>query len=409
MNDTFRVAIRRFGPFEEAIRQQWEIFARESGTSMRLEYESLDLNPLVDSLFTSEGLLDGTWDVAFIVTDWLARAAASGSLLDLAPCMAADPVPGYPDAWVPGLLGMQQFGDAVYGLPYHDGPECLTYRTDLFADPREQAAFRARFGYDLRVPATWREFEDAARFFHRPQDGLSGTVFAAYPDGHNTVYDFCLQLWGRGGELHDADGRPTLDTPEAAAALDFYRRAVHDRGLTPPGLDEIDSVKSGELFAAGKVAMMVNWFGFAAVCEQPGCPVKGKVGVAPVPAGEGRESAALIVYWLLCVAAGSRHTETAYRFVRHCASAEMDRLTTLAGGIGCRRSTWEDPEVNAMIPFYRDLAALHAGTRTLPRSRVLPDLVHIIDAAVQAAIITGEPTGAILRRAQQQAAGLDLR
>jgi multiple sugar transport system substrate-binding protein len=408
MTDTFRIAIRKFGPFEEAIAQQWESFARESGTTLKLEYESLDLNPLVESLFTNEGLRDGTWDVAFIVTDWLANAAAGDMLTDLAPYMVAEPVPEYPQGWAPGLLGMQQFGDAVYGLPYHDGPECLTYRKDLLEDPAEQAAFRERFGYDLAVPATWAQFEDVARFFHRPEQGLAGTVFAAFPDGHNTVYDFCLQLWGRGGELHDAAGHPTLDTPEATDALDFYRRTVNDRSMTPPGLEEIDSVKSGELFAAGKVAMMVNWFGFAAVCEQPGSPTKGKIGVAPVPAGEGRASASLIVYWLLCVAAGSRHKETAYRFVRHCASAEMDKLTTLAGGIGCRKSTWEDPEVNALIPFYRQLSALHEGTRTLPRSRALPDLVHVIDRAVQAAITTDEPTREILRRAQAEAAGLDL-
>ncbi|MGI9254518.1 MAG: extracellular solute-binding protein, partial [Thermomicrobiales bacterium] len=377
MSDTFRVAIRRFGPFEEAIKQQWKSYVRESGTTLRLEYESLDLNPLVESIFTNEGLRDGTWDIAFIVTDWLANAAAGGMLTDLAPLMAADPVTDYPAGWASSLLGMQQFGDAVYGVPYHDGPECLAYRKDLFEDPREQAAFREQYGYDLAVPVTWGQFVDAARFFHRPEQGLSGTVFAAFPDGHNTVYDFCLQLWGRGGELADAQGRPTLDTPEAAAALDFYRAAVNDRTMTPAGLEEIDSVKSGELFASGQVAMMVNWFGFAAVCEQPGSPTKGKVGVAPVPAGEGRESASLIVYWLLCVAAGSRHQETAYQFVRHCATAEMDKLTTLAGGIGCRMSTWEDPEVNALIPFYRQLSALHAGTRTLPRSRALPDLVHL--------------------------------
>ena len=53
---------------------------------------------------------------------------------------------------------------------------------------------------------------------------MYGTVFAAFPDGHNTVYDFCLQLWSRGGDLTDANSAITLDTPQAAAALDFYRR-----------------------------------------------------------------------------------------------------------------------------------------------------------------------------------------
>lgn len=404
----FRIAIRRFGPFETAIQKQWDDFVRATGCPLRLEWESLDLNPLVASLFTDGGLKDGAWDIALIVTDWLADAVHDGALRDLAPWMRADPVPDYPEGWVPMLTGMQQFGDAIYGLPYHDGPECLVYRTDLFAEPAEQAAFQDRFGYPLAAPRTWEQFEDVARFFTRPEDGLYGTVFAAFPDGHNTVYDFCLQLWNRGGELTASGGRPTLHTPQGVAALDFYRRMVADRGVTPPGLKEIDSVKSGELFASGAVAMMVNWFGFAAVCEQPGCPVKGKTSVTTLPSVAGMPPASLIVYWLLAVAAGSRHPDVAYAFARHCCTPAMDKLTTLEGGIGCRLSTWDDPEVNALIPVYADLARLHEGTRTLPRSRELPALIHIIDEAVQAAIRSDEPSAAILQRAQGKASHLRL-
>ncbi|MGH2613919.1 MAG: extracellular solute-binding protein [Thermomicrobiales bacterium] len=407
-DETFRVAIRRFGPFETAVEKQWADFQAATGCALHLEWESLDLNPLVETLFAREGLKDGTWDLAFIVTDWLADAVHSQSLRDLSADMRAHPVPGYPRGWVPMLTGMQQFGDAVYGLPYHDGPECLIYRGDLFADPAEQAAFAERFGYPLTVPRTWRQFDDVARFFTRPDDGLSGTVFAAFPDGHNTVYDFCLQLWSRGGELTDASGRPALDTREAIAALDFYRRLVNDRSVTPPGQEAIDSVKSGELFASGAVAMMVNWFGFAAVCEQPGCPVKGKTGVTTLPSAEGVPPASLIVYWVLGVAAGSPHPDAAYAFARHCCTPAMDKITTLEGGIGCRLSTWKDPEVNALIPFYAELARLHEGTRTFPRSRELPALIHIIDEAVQASITSDEPSELILRRAQEKAANLRL-
>ncbi|MFN8594366.1 MAG: extracellular solute-binding protein [Thermomicrobiales bacterium] len=406
--ETFRIAIRRFGPFESAIQKQWADFQRTTGCPLHLAWEALDLNPLVASLFTRDGLRDGTWDMAFIVTDWLADAVAAGALLDLAPLMAVNPVPDYPHGWAPALTGMQQFGAAIYGLPYHDGPECLIYRSDLFADPREQAAFADRFGYPLAPPRTWHQFVDIARFFHRPEQGLFGTVFAAFPDGHNTVYDFCLQLWSRGGELTDAAGRPTLATPAAHAALEFYRELVQDRTATPPGQEAIDSVKSGELFASGAVAMMVNWFGFAAVCEQPGSAVKGKTAVTTIPSAAGTSPASLIVYWLLSVAAGSPHPETAFAFARHCCSAAMDKLTTLEGGIGCRLSTWTDPDVTALIPFYADLPRLHAGTRTLPRSRSLPALIHIIDQAVQSAISGRESTRAILLRAQDQAEHLQV-
>lgn len=408
MADTLRIAIRAFEPFERAIQQQYASFQQATGCPLGLACEPLDLNPLVDTLFTRRGLKDGTWDIAFVVTDWVAEAVDQGALLDLAPYMQQQPIPDYPDGWSPALTRFQQFDDAIYGVPYHDGPECLIYRRDLFADPAEQAAFAARHGYPLAVPRTWQQFEDVARFFTRPDRGLFGTIFAAYPDGHNTVYDFCLQLWSRGGDLADRNGAVTLDTPAAVEALDFYRRLVNDRAATPPDLQEIDSVKSGERFAAGSVAMMVNWFGFAAVCEQPGCPVKGKVAVAPVPGSDGIDGASLNVYWLLCVGSGSRHREAAYAFLRHVCAPEMDKLTTLAGGIGCRRSTWQDPEVNAAIPFSHRLADLHRHARELPRSPELPRLVQIIDAAVQRAVAGDESTETILRRAQSDAAAIRL-
>jgi multiple sugar transport system substrate-binding protein len=375
---------------------------------LQLELVSLDLNPLYATLFTDGGLRNGSWDIAFINTDWIAEAVEHQALADLAPLMQANPVPDYPQGWVPALTRFQQFGAAIYGLPYHDGPECLIYRKDLFEDPSEQAAFAAQHGYPLAVPTTWAQFETVARFFTRPEQGRYGTIFAAYPDGHNTVYDFCLQLWSRGGELTRPDGAITLNTPAASAALTFYRRMVADRSVAPPNLHEVDSVRSGELFAAGSIAMMVNWFGFAAVCELPGSPTRGLVEVATLPAGGQGASASLNVYWLLCVGAGSQVREQAYAFLQHVCSPAMDKLTTLEGAIGCRRSTWADPEVNAAIPFYHRLDALHHTTRELPRSRNLPALVHVIDAAVQRAITTNDPTDQILHDAQAAAATIVL-
>ncbi|MDZ4718362.1 MAG: extracellular solute-binding protein [Roseiflexaceae bacterium] len=406
--EILRIAVRKFGPFESAIQKQYADFQDVTGCPLALEFEALDLNPLYETLFTNGGLRDGTWDIAFIVTDWIAEAVAHDSLADLAALMATHPIPDYPHGWAPALTRFQQFGDAIYGTPYHDGPECFIYRKDLFEHPAEQAAFMAQHGYLLAAPQTWAQFEDIARFFTRPEQNLYGTVFAAYPDGHNTVYDFCLQLWSRGGELTGLDGVITLDTPEAAAALDFYRRMVNDRSVTPPNLHEIDSVKSGELFASGQIAMMVNWFGFAAVCELPDSPTKGLVAVGPLPAGEQANSASLNVYWLLSIGSGSRHREEAYAFLQHTCSRAMDKLTTLEGAIGCRLSTWVDPQVNAAIPFYHRLADLHQTTRELPRSRSLPNLVHVIDNAVQRAITTNDSTAAILREAQQAAAAITL-
>jgi multiple sugar transport system substrate-binding protein len=400
--ERLRVAVRTFDPFEQAIEKQFHAFEEATKTGLELDAVALDLNPLRETLFDDGGLRDGTWDVAFLNTDWIAESVETGSVVDLRPLMTDRPVPGYPEGWAPALLRLQDDGEHVWGLPYHDGPQCLIYRRDLLEDESERAAFRRAFGYDLAIPTTWEEFVDVARFFTRPGEDLYGTIFAAFPDGHNSVYDFCVQLWSRGGELIDAEGRPLLDSPQAAAALDFYRTAVADRGLTPPDLHEVDSVGSGELFAAGGVAMMANWFGFAAVLEQPDQPLKGKVGIAPLPRGRRGRRVALNVYWILAVAAGSERIDQAYDFVRFAATEPMDKITALEGATACRRSTWQDPEVNELVPFYKELDELHAEARELPSSPRFPALAHIIDGAVQRAITTADDTRLILADAQAE-------
>jgi multiple sugar transport system substrate-binding protein len=398
---TFRIAIRQFDPFESAIRKAWESFQQIEHSDLELQADALDLHTLQHTIFDRDELKKGNTDVAFVVTDWVATCHESGILLDLAPMIKANPPDDYPSGWTASLLGMQRFGDQVIGLPYHDGPECLIYRKDLFEDPAEQAAYKARHGTDLRLPQSWAEFQQIARFFNRPEQGLYGTVFAAYPDGHNTVYDFCLQLWTRGGELFDSIQKMHLDTPQAAQTLEFYRSILNDGSAVHPQSREFDSVKSGLAFAAGEVAMMINWFGFAAMCETiADSKVKGKVAIGPIPHAAGCPSASLNVYWILGVGAGSPHAEIAYRFLRHCASAPMDKMLTLEGGIGCRKSTWMDADVNKTIPFYNRLESLHQNARELPRLTNWAQLATLVDELVVQTINSQAPAAEITKAIQ---------
>lgn len=390
--DTFRIAIRKFGPFESAIRKQWTSFCAATGCALRLEAEAFDLRPLHETCFARRGLAHGDWDAAFVVTDWVAEAHATGALLDLAPRLAKNPPDDFPDGWSDSLLRYQQIGGQILGLPYHDGPECLVYRRDLLAQE------------GLSVPATWDEFHAAAVRLTRPAEKRWGTAFAAYPDGHNTVYDFCLQVWTRGGEIMDRNGRLLLDSAPARDGLGFYRRILNDPRAVHPDCRALDSVRSGFAFARGEVAMMVNWFGYAAMGETLAESVaRGKIAIAPLPAAPGCASASLNVFWLLSVGRGSPHADTAYGFLRHCASAAQDKLLTLEGAIGCRRSTWRDPEVNRAIPFYGALERLHANARELPRLERWGELAAAIDRLVTQAISTDRPIASLCREAQREA------
>lgn len=399
----FRIAVRKFGPFESAITKQWQAFESHHHTRLELQIIPLDLHALYESLFVKRGLIEGEYDVAFVNTDWLAEAASSEALADLSIYLQRSPPEGYPNAWSESLLRLQRFGTSIFGLPYHDGPECLIYRRDLFEDPEERRRFADEFGAPLELPRSWDEFHRIAQFFTRPKSGLYGAAFAALADGHNTVYDFCLQLWTRGGELFDQAGRTLLNTSQAVAALEFYRSVLNDAEAIHPASRRFDSVDAGRAFAAGEVTMMINWFGFACRAEtDPESKVRNCVGIAPLPVSQG-PAASLNVYWVLGLASGSPHRDLAWSFLRHCAGPEMDKLTALEGAIGCRQSTWSDPWINSSIPFYRELLHLHEEARELPRLRNWSRLAEVIDAMMLDAINTEDGITMILERAQQRA------
>jgi multiple sugar transport system substrate-binding protein len=394
---TLRIAVRKFDPFESAIRRQFADFARAAGVAVQLELEPLELNDLHRRLFDEQGLSDGSLDITFLATDWLAEAQSAGLIDDLTPQLARAPIGDFPQAWSRSLLGLQSFGGGFWGMPYHDGPACLIYRKDLLADA------------GLAVPRTWEDFHAAARRLHAPQRGCYGTALAWFADGHNSFYDFCIQVWSRGGEPFDADGRPQFRSRAALEGLEFLRRLAADVAAIAPDPHALDSVKSGLLFCEGKVALMSNWFGFAALGERwEASRVKGRIAVAPLPRGdsEGGRSVSLNVFWVLALASGSRQKDLAWSFMRHVAAAPMDKVTTLEGAIGVRRSTWADPEVNQLIPFFHELEVLHEHARELPAHPRLADIAHVIDDLLAKATRTSLPLESLLREAQDRVEGL---
>ena len=390
---TIRIAVRKFGPFEAAIRAQFDDFVRATGVDAALDMDVFEVDAMPHALFEGGGLRDGTYDVAFIVTDWLAPAVDDGLLADLRPLIEADPLPpgdGIDDAWGASLMLLQRLDGGFYGMPYHDGPECLIYRTDLIDAP----------------PRTWDEFLATSARVADPSAGRYGCVVAAMPDGHNTVYDFTLQLWTRGGELLGRDKQPTLDTPASRGALAFYRELVR-HPATMPDAKSIHSVPAGAAFLRGDVAMMANWFGFASAAQTlPESAVRDKIGVAPIPAGPGGHSTSLNVFWMLSIPSGSANKALAWKFLKHCATAEMDKLLTLGGAVGTRLSTWSDSDVNARIPFFKQLIPLHEDARTFPVDRRLPALLHEIERALVRTLDTDDDVADVARDLQRDASAV---
>ncbi|MGY2876532.1 multiple sugar transport system substrate-binding protein [Marmoricola sp. URHA0025 HA25] len=333
----------------------------------------------------------GEYDVLLLITDWLPHLIAEGLLLPLDDAFAEQAPDGWPDAWVPALRELQQDADGrTYGVAYHDGPIMCLYRTDLYESPTEQAGFEEKHGYPLAPPATWTQFHDQAVWFDRPDQGLRGTVLAGYPDEHNNVYDFLTHLWSRGGELV-VDGRSGLDSEAAAAAIDFLHDLWHESKVVDPEAAGWDSVQSGIHFAAGEAAMMVNWAGFASLSADSASPTHGLVGCAPVPGhdGPGGSAVTMNAYWVLAVPAGARDPERSIELVRRLSTHDMDVVTAVSGGSATRRDVWDEPEVQALAPYYSQLESAHRNSRSVPVDPRWPAMAGILNEMMRAVVEEG--------------------
>jgi multiple sugar transport system substrate-binding protein len=394
MSRRFTILARKFDPFEKAVRIFWDQLKTARGLELELDLVPLDLPELHAAILTRR------FDVAHVNTDWLAECWAKGCLEDLSGRTHADPPEEYPEGWPQSLLGLQTFPDGLAGIPFHDGPECLIYRKDLFHSERERDDYRAWYGAKLAPPQTWTEFARIAAFFNRPEKGLYGTLFALYPDGHNNVFDFALQVLSRGGSL-EKEGRVVLESPEALDALGDYRILINSPFIHPKSR-QLESIGACWTFARGEVAMMVNWFGFATMCETvEGSKVRGCVDICAIPHADSHpDPVSLNVYYVWSISADSRHKGLAYDYIKHCVTKENDIRLTLEGGIGCRRSTWFDPQVNQAIPYYSRMEEIHGYASTLPRAAAWHSISSVIDQMVIDTIDTGRPVAEILKEAQ---------
>ena len=374
---------REFDAFAQAFHRHAEAFCAVN-PGVEIEQEFLEIHAHYEKMVLNGGAATDQYDLFLCVTDWLPEAMQRGLLAPIDDYLNDDPPEGWPDAWSPSMRGAQTGPDGkVYGLPFHDGPEMLLYRSDLFGDPAEQASYRARFGEDLRVPETWDEFLRVAQHFTRPEEGLWGCSAASFKDGHNNVYDFLIQLWTRGGVLFDADWQPQFNGPIGQAALQYYLDLyVRHKVISPTCLDR-DSIQCGFDFASGTAAMMWNWCGFAAVTEVPEySKIVGKTRCAKLPREANGQSTSLNIYWVLTIPAGSKNKELAYRYMKFAASERMDKITSLVGANGTRLSTWRDTEVQAKFQYYEIIEEVHRQVESPPAIPEYPALNEVLSTMV---------------------------
>jgi len=181
------------------------------------------------------------------------------------------------------LKHQAMFGEHVVAIPADFDTALLFVRRDLLEDPAQRAAFRERFGHDLRAPKTWREYQQQLEFFHRPQEGMYG---CSEPREKLTGWMYWLPRYLSAAApnqyLFDERMRPLIDSPAGVAATESYIATVP---YSPPQSleDGKDYSYTLPFFLRGKAYATMLTIATAKISNRDDSAIKGQFIAVPMP------------------------------------------------------------------------------------------------------------------------------
>jgi multiple sugar transport system substrate-binding protein len=248
----------------------------------------------------------------------------------------------------------------LHAFPYVGNSQLFFYRKDLFEK------------HSLKPPATWNDVLVAAKTIHEKESaGANGAKIHGYvmraAQGNAAVADFMPIFWAFGGEMFDASGKPTVNSPEGIAALEFMLELGK---YSPPGYVSFNAAEVGAHLLQGTAAMSINWPAWISSFSDPSkSKVIGKIEFANVP-GAQKSGQAEIGNWLIAIPRDSQNAEAAMDFLLWATSAEQMKRSAQRGNPPTRKSLFRDAELVAKHPAYP------AQLRSLESSRPRPRTPH---------------------------------
>ena len=314
----------------------------------------------------------GAYDALNVIPAWMPDLANAGAL---------EPLDAYVDKYgfrdelqkiAPTYRDNQMMVDGkIFGFPDDGDVFVMYYRKDILGDPANQAEFKAKYGRDLTVPVTWKEFDEVGQFLtDKLQPNVYGAGFFRQPP--YTMYMFQERFRNEGGKFFDDSMKAAINSD---IGVKVFTEMREENKFMPPGVEQWGFVENLAAFLQGQTAMTISWppygrwaAGYGTDQEVlswvPKSTIAGKVGYAMPPGGHPQLAAG----FALSVSSTSKNKEAAYLFIQWLNSEDvsMQRVQLpYALRDPFRDSHFTSAEYLSRWPDAKDyLAALKAGSET---------------------------------------------
>lgn len=332
-----------------------EAWARQSGNTVKVLPAPERSNERYLTYLDLLERRDPEVDVLQIDIIW--PGALAPHLVDLKPSVPAETLAAHS----PSIVAGNTVEGQLVAMPWFTDVGLLYYRRDLL----EQ--------HGVPVPETWGQLGEAALAVQSAQRAagqgqLWGYVFqgGAYEGLTCNALEW---IKAYGGAILDAEGGITVNDPRAAFAL--AQVAAWVGTVAPPRVTRFNEEDARRTFQLGEAVFMRNWPYAWALLNAPDSPVRGKVGVAPLPkGGTGGQHSAALGGWQLAVSRYSEQQPAAIDLVLYLTSPAEQKRRAIQGAFAPTiKALYDDPEVQAANPFFRDLGPLLESAVARPAAR----------------------------------------
>ncbi|NNG67277.1 ABC transporter substrate-binding protein [Caldanaerobacter subterraneus] len=311
---------------------------------------------------------DSSIDVLAMDVIWTPEFAAANWLLPLDDKFTEE----MRSKMLPGPVEAVTYNGHVWAVPRFTDAGVLYYRKDIISTP----------------PQTWDELIQMAK----ENVGKEGTKYGIVFQGNQyegLVCDALELIYSNGGSVIEGN-KVTIDTPQAIAGLQYLIDLVK---IAPPGVTTYQEEDARNVFQQGEAIFMRNWPYAWSLLNSDDSPVKGKVGIAPIPRGkDGKEGSPVLGGWNLGINKYSKHPEEAWKFIEFVTSEEGQKITALEGGnLPTLKSLYQDKEVLAKNPYWADFYDVFITAKPRPVSPFYPQMSDSMQINFHKAL-TGEIT-----------------
>ncbi|MEJ2630121.1 MAG: ABC transporter substrate-binding protein [Acidihalobacter sp.] len=293
-------------------------------------------------------------DIDVLMTDVYYPGILKNDLVDLMPYFKNDR-----DKFFPAYMKVDTIDGKLLAVPWFAAVGVMYYRKDLLEK------------YGLQPPKTWAELQKDAKLVQAKERAAGHPNFWGFVwqgkayEGLTCDAVEWLASYG-GGSIVGADGKVTIDNPRAIAALTMAKNWVGT--ISPRGVLSSKEPETLQVFYSGNALFMRNWPYVWSIVQKPNSPLKGKVGVMPIPKGPGAEgrNAGTIGGWALALSKYGKHRKQAISLIKYLTSYEVERMRFLDGALmPTRMALYKDQAVLDKAPvmkvFYKAIS--HASPR----------------------------------------------